>query len=334
MGRRRQRGAALRAAPAARPAAPAPGLCLPQRVRDPQPVPADAPGPARSPACRRGPPRGRRSSPEPRRGLRAGAASCSATTTQLAQFQARMIARESRRQPVLRLRAGGAPPGRRRARGPLAAPRLDLARRGPLGADRAPARRAPGLLGGAGRRRPAAPPGRRDPRGRARAGGLHRRWPRCGPTTWSAAPAPGARRRRDLPRPDPRDGRQPPRGRTAAALARAAGRRAGGLRARPTPRRWRSHFDAAGRPEKAGAYYVRPRGEARRPWPSTTRASSPPGMELAAGAEEEHALRRELAARWPTPAGRPRRPRNSSAPARPPARTRSRSCAGPWRSSS
>ena len=52
VGRRRQRGLALRAAPAARPAAAAAGLRLPQRVRDPEPLPADAPGPARSPACR------------------------------------------------------------------------------------------------------------------------------------------------------------------------------------------------------------------------------------------------------------------------------------------
>ena len=71
---------------------------------------------------------------------RAGAASCSATTTSSRSSRRRMIARESRGSPYLRLRAGGAPQRRRRAGGPLEHPGLDLAGRRPLGADRAPAR--------------------------------------------------------------------------------------------------------------------------------------------------------------------------------------------------
>ena len=37
------------------------------------------------------------------------------------------------------------------------------------------------------------------------------------------------------------------------------------------------HFDGAGRPEKAGEYYVRRRARRRRPWPSTTRRGSSAG---------------------------------------------------------
>ena len=78
-------------------------------------------------------------------------------------------------------------------------------------------------------------------------------------------------RRRDLPRPDPRDDRQPPGDRAAAGLARAAGRHAGGLRARRRPDAGgRTSTPPVGRRRPASTTSA-PRGRRRRPWPSTTR---------------------------------------------------------------
>ena len=245
-----------------------------------------------------------------------------------------MIARESRGSPffvyelVEHLLAGGELEDRSSIRGSIS---LDDVLWG--GSQRLP--EAPGAAGGAGRRRPAAPPGRHDPRGRAGSRGLLGAGVVAGQPFGPRHRRRRPRRRRDLPRPDPRDGRQPSRGRAAEGLARAAGRHAGGLRARRRP-------GAGGalrrrRPAGEGRRVLRPRGAGGVAGPGLRPrgAAFPPGNGIEPGRRARSTpCTASWPGRWPTPAGHSKRRRNTPAPARPPAPTRSRSCGGPWRSSS
>ncbi len=102
-----------------------------------------------------------------------------------------------------------------------------------------------------------------------------------------------------------------------------------------TPRRWRSTSTPPGGRRRPANTTSSPRGRHPRPWPSTTRPGSSAGRwSCAAAPRPSTPCAASWPGHWPTPADRPRRRASTRWPARPQGRARSRSSVGHWPSSS